>query len=78
MFGNARIGKPYKTFRNLIADVSVKHVLEISRTVINLTMVERATAVSAGVKRELLNTTQRAVETVVWHQCKCAGVQISL
>lgn len=64
MFRKARIRKVYITFRNLITDVSLRRVLEMSRNIINPTTVRRATAESAGVKHELFNTTQRAAETV--------------
>jgi hypothetical protein len=48
-----------------MADVSLGHVLEISQNIINLKTVGRATALSADVKHELYNTTQRAAGTVV-------------
>ena len=78
MFGKVRLWKLYITFRNLIADVSLRRVLEISQNIINPQTVGRATAVSADIKHELYNTTQRVAETVVWHQSKGASVQMSL
>jgi hypothetical protein len=78
MFGKAGLRKLYVTFPNLKAGVRLRQVLQISRAIIYPTTLGRATAVGDGINHELFNTIQRAAETLVYHQCKCAGVQMSL